>query len=628
MASTSVVFDILARDRASDKFDRLGNSADRSNSKLSKLGGVAKTAAKTGVLAIAAGSIIAGKALFDMTKGAIEDQAAQTKLATALKNNTGATKTQVAAVEDWISAQGKALGITDDELRPALGRLAQATKDVDEAQKLTALSMDVAAGSGASMDSVSKALTKAYNGNVAGLAKFGIKTKNAAGETISFEEAQKRLARTFKGQAEKNANTLSGKMQRLKVMLAEAGEEIGAKLIPVVTKMADWFLKKGLPAIEAFGRYLGEKVPPIFDRIRGVIDKFSGDGSGKLAGFVADVKGIFSDGIAILQNLWRLFGDNIVRFLKSTFANVKTVLSGAFDVIKGGFKTVSALLKGDWKKAWDGIKLIVRGAGKIVVGLVRQLFNLVKFAFKNAGVILKKTWSVMWEGIKILAKKGADWLRDKIRELPGAIKALAGKFRDAGSSIMSKLWDVVKDKARDGADFIVDKIREIPGKIRGLVDKFKEAGGALIGGIAKGIQNAAGFASDFAGQIWSAVKGAINSGIDQLNNLLEFDFKVKGIGISVNAPDIGHLARGTNHWRGGLTVVGEEGPELVNLPRGSQVHTAAATRAMAAGLGGGSGQPLVVQLVLPNGRVIEQILIEHQRTTGRPLQVKTLGPAA
>lgn len=42
-------------------------------------------------------------------------------------------------------------------------------------------------------------------------------------------------------------------------------------------------------------------------------------------------------------------------------------------------------------------------------------------------------------------------------------------------------------------------------------------------------------------------------------------------------------ARGTDDWRGGLTWVGEEGPELVNLPRGSQVFPADESRQMTAG---------------------------------------------
>jgi phage-related protein len=186
---------------------------------------------------------------------------------------------------------------------------------------------------------------------------------------------------------------------------------------------------------------------------------------------------------------------------------------------------------------------------------------------------------------------------------------------------MSSLWGVVKDRVGEGAAFIVDKIRGIPDRLRGLVGGFRSAGAALIGAIADGIKNAGGFASDFAGQIWSAVKSAINSGIAQLNNALEFSIKVGPKSIGVNPPDIGYLARGTNNWRGGLAVVGEEGPELVNLPRGSQVMSH--RQSMGAMRGMGSEQPIIVQFVL-DGKVIEQSMIKRSRETGRPLQVRTI----
>jgi len=41
--------------------------------------------------------------------------------------------------------------------------------------------------------------------------------------------------------------------------------------------------------------------------------------------------------------------------------------------------------------------------------------------------------------------------------------------------------------------------------------------------------------------------------------------------VSDGGGDVGHNAGGTSNWRGGLTWVGEQGPELVNLPRGAQV---------------------------------------------------------
>ena len=37
---------------------------------------------------------------------------------------------------------------------------------------------------------------------------------------------------------------------------------------------------------------------------------------------------------------------------------------------------------------------------------------------------------------------------------------------------------------------------------------------------------------------------------------------------------LGHNAGGTDYWRGGLTWVGEAGPELVDVPRGSRIYNA------------------------------------------------------
>jgi hypothetical protein len=52
-------------------------------------------------------------------------------------------------------------------------------------------------------------------------------------------------------------------------------------------------------------------------------------------------------------------------------------------------------------------------------------------------------------------------------------------------------------------------------------------------------------------------------------------------------PNVGHNARGTDYWRGGLTWVGEEGPELAWLPRGSKVASNPASMGMLRGAAGG-----------------------------------------
>ncbi|HBQ85287.1 MAG TPA: hypothetical protein DD811_02230 [Syntrophomonas sp.] len=69
----------------------------------------------------------------------------------------------------------------------------------------------------------------------------------------------------------------------------------------------------------------------------------------------------------------------------------------------------------------------------------------------------------------------------------------------------------------------------------------------------------------------NGVIGIINAGISGINTMKAPDW-VPGIGgKSPKIPKIPKLAKGTNSFGGGLAMVGERGPELVHLPRGSQV---------------------------------------------------------
>src|SRR5699024_6489616 len=49
--------------------------------------------------------------------------------------------------------------------------------------------------------------------------------------------------------------------------------------------------------------------------------------------------------------------------------------------------------------------------------------------------------------------------------------------------------------------------------------------------------------------------------------------------------NIGRNAQGTDYWRGGLTWVGEKGPELIDLPKGSKVFSNDKSMEMVAGKG-------------------------------------------
>ncbi len=230
---------------------------------------------KAGLAFAAAGAAAvgyAGKLAIDGVKSAIEDAAAQQKLALTLKNVTGATENQIAATEDYITKTSLAFGVTDDQLRPSLERLSRATGDLEKAQKLQTVAIDVAAGSGKSLEAVTNAMAKAAEGNTAALGKLGIGLTSAQLKTMSMDEITAKLADTFKNQASTQADTFQGKMQRLQIAFDEGKETVGAFILDAITPMVEIIVKNVIPAIQDFTSNLGDKLQPVMKVIQPIIN--------------------------------------------------------------------------------------------------------------------------------------------------------------------------------------------------------------------------------------------------------------------------------------------------------------------------------------------------------------------
>ena len=114
-----------------------------------------------------------GAAAIHAADAAAEDAQSQALLANSMKNAAGASKQQIAATEDWIDAQSKATGVTDDELRPALGSLVRATGDVEKSQKALKVAMDISAATGKPLQTVADAMAKGFGGKTSALGTAG-----------------------------------------------------------------------------------------------------------------------------------------------------------------------------------------------------------------------------------------------------------------------------------------------------------------------------------------------------------------------------------------------------------------------------------------------------------------------
>ena len=168
-------------------------------------------------------------------KAFIDDDNAARSLGVTLKNlglDYGNTAT---SVNNFISNLERQTGVLDDELRPAMDRLLRATGSVAKAQQLLALGLDISAGTGKDLTTVSQGLQKAFLGNNASLGRLGVGLSKAELTASSFADIEVKLTKLFAGQASSAAESYAGQINKLTVASNNAKEAIGKGIIDALT---------------------------------------------------------------------------------------------------------------------------------------------------------------------------------------------------------------------------------------------------------------------------------------------------------------------------------------------------------------------------------------------------------
>jgi hypothetical protein len=180
--------------------------------------------------------------------------------------------------------------------------------------------------------------------------------------------------------------------------------------------------------------------------------------------------------------------------------------------------------------------------------------------------------------------------------IDAAKKQIAADFAPASEAAMKLFSDVVLKAAealeRSG---LIENLAII---IESMIDILRSIGDIVtsIPGLKQGIDVATNAFSGLA-----MVCAAIADVADIVAGLLSLDFSRVGTALGLgygsgNANNVqrarmrqegsleqydsfyGHNATGNDSWRGGLTWVGESGPELVSLPQGSQIYNSQDSR--------------------------------------------------
>ena len=186
-------------------------------------------------------------------------------------------------------------------------------------------------------------------------------------------------------------------------------------------------------------------------------------------------------------------------------------------------------------------------------------------------------------GIKSPSTVFAGFGRDIVMGLINGIGSLIGSVGTAIGRIGSK----IRDGLSQARKFVSDKMGEIrsaigrlPGVLTGILGKVgsaaKSIGSTIVKKIGEGLKGAGSAVASVGTAVGKAVQGAINKILPIKIPAFKIPipgFKDFNFGGKVLIPELHAFAKGVTGFGGGAALVGERGPEVVTMGRGSNVIT-------------------------------------------------------
>lgn len=270
-------------------------------------------------------------------------------------------------------------------------------------------------------------------------------------------------------------------------------------------------------------------------------------------------------------------------------------LVAAFVLAWKNSETFRAIVTG----AWNAIKAATVAVFNFIKGFITLVWNGIKAYFTTVFAIYRTIFTTAWNVIKTVVGGAVNGIKAVITRVFSAVRATISTIFNGIKAVIGGIWRGITSIVTGGATAIYNAVKSIPGKIGGLASSFGSVGKKLIDAFVNGLKGAGNLVSDIAGNIWNAVKGLLNNGIDKLNGALEFKISVLGKSVGINPPDIPHLATGGRAYGGTLAVIGEgREPETV-MPDSVMGGFLERMTAAAVANSGGSGRTL---LVVEDGR--------------------------
>jgi hypothetical protein len=507
-------------DEADKSLSKTEEKAEKTGGKFTKLGGMAKVAG--GV--IAAGAGIAASAMGGLMAKTLETTKEINKFA-----QVNGMSTDEFQKWDYVA---KSVGYSMEQASGDMAMLAERAMDAatgagENAEMFKKLGVSVKDSSGQL-----KSQEQLFNETIAGLQGMEDVTERNAIATAMLSTTGEELAPILNMTNEElenmknNANVISeddlskaqefsDKWNQAKATLGGVFTEIGIRLMPMFQTMLDWVMSN-MPTIQS-------TMDTVFNVISSVVNVAAGIFKDHFLPILSQVWGfVKSVFIPILTELWNFFKTSLLPILVSLY----TWISGHMPTIRATVETVFNKIKEVAKMVWaffkDNILPILERFLGFVQSKMPTIQSIVERAFNVIKSVIESVWSVIENLLLPILKALWDWVSPYIPKVQAIIET-----------------------AFDAIFWAVDKV---------------------VG-------------------VFESVTSAIEKAVDWLTFWDNTDPEPKTLNVTENrvasggiASGVPRNATGTNYFTGGQTLVGERGPELVTLPRGSKISPANETR--------------------------------------------------
>lgn len=231
----------------------------------------------------------------------------------------------------------------------------------------------------------------------------------------------------------------------------------------------------------------------------------------KAAPIVMELAGFIANGLGKAIQFLSPFIMQAATAIGSFAKDIATRISPLISMLFTGIQTGIDIIKPIWMALWPTMSKLLQGVWNEIAGIVQIAWALVSGIIKIGLDILSGNWGQAWADLK---------------------------------NMLGGVWAGIKTFVQGGLGTILSVI--------------KDAGQHIIDFLTAPFTSASKYISQIFGGMGTFVHDALNA--------------IPGVGGALHILHVPGFANGVTNFSGGLAMVGEDGPELVNLPNGSDVY--------------------------------------------------------